>query len=109
MAGTGGERNAAGRAYAPPATACPPAPPPELSTWKVLLLAVAAVVAAFSGLPGTDDDDERRTHSVEQGCRAVQSLAVRLSIGARPSRSDPLARSSVQRGVLGAAASRAEQ
>ena len=57
MAGTGGERNAAGRAYAPPATACPPAPPPELSTWKVLLLAVAAVVAAFSGLPGTDDDD----------------------------------------------------
>jgi len=43
MAGTGGERT-----YAP----CTP----ELSTWKVLL-AVAAVVAAFSGLPGTDDDD----------------------------------------------------
>jgi hypothetical protein len=53
MGRTCGERNAAawgGRTYAP-------APPPELSTWNVLL-AVAGAEATFSGLAGTGDDDD---------------------------------------------------
>lgn len=58
---TGGERSAAaweGRAHTPPVLACPPAPLPELSTWNVLLAVAGVAAAAFSGLTGTDDDDD---------------------------------------------------